>query len=389
MSPRAAVLHVARNPRTGVWSLMRALAGWQLDQGHFVGFGLLLPTDWPEQYRVQLEALRNKGLEIFEGPTPEIPGTLAMMYHELCHPVGRWAGQFVERTGGRDVAVHFHNAWLSGAYMPVQAPVTPVATYHGIASDRTLRIQPVRRCIHARWARRFPRLGGRLASVDARNTHVAEELFGVPADLFTVIPNGTPPAPVGHRGGPRLDNPAAAFTVAHVGVIDEGKGWAITAEAVELLRANGHDVRLLIAGHGTDAEAARAWCAKDPARGEFLGFSSNPQAEVFPHIDAIALPSLSEGLPMAVLEALAFGVPVLATPVGGLPDVITPGENGFLIERTPQSVADALRPLLDPARQSAVAAAAQASHRARYSTDVMGEAYNRLYFGQSDGRHWD
>lgn len=379
MSAPPAILHVARNPRTGVWSLMQALARWQVGQGYRVGLGLLLPPDWRLTHGAQLEALKSEGVNAFEASTPNIPGTLAFLGHQAINPVSDWAKAFAEGASDSKATLHFHNAWLAGAFMPIKAPVAAVATYHGIQGARMLERQPVRRQVHAYWARRFLRYSGCLASVDAPNTKVAEALFGVPARLFTVIPNGSPAAPKGHVGGPRVLEAAAPLTLGHVGVIDDGKGWRITAEAVEQMRARGLPIKLLIAGHGPEAQAAKDWCAKDPQRGVFLGFSSNPQAEVFPQIDALVLPSLSEGLPMAVLEALAFGAPVLATPVGGLPDVIEEGINGFLIERTPASIMAKAALLLEPAYLIEMASRAQASHARRFSTQAMGEAYSRLY----------
>jgi glycosyltransferase involved in cell wall biosynthesis len=379
MSAPLAVLHVARNPRTGVWSLIRTLAMWQKAQGYRVGIGLLLPPDWRPTHDAQLNDLRAEGFDIFEASSLDLPGTLAFAGHQFINPVSAWARSFSNRHPCHATTLHFHNAWLSGVFMPVKAPVSAVATYHGIAGARTLERQPVRRRLHGYWARRFPRYGGRLASVDAPNTNVAEKLFGVPAALFTVIPNGSPPAPEGRVGGPRVRDTGEPLTLGHVGVIDNGKGWRITAEAVERMRAQGLPVRLLIAGHGADAQAAADWCRADPARGSYLGFSTNPLTEVFPNIDALVLPSLSEGMPMAVLEALAFGAPVLSTPVGGLPDVIEHSANGFIIDRSPESIMESSARLLDPACLTEMASRAQDSHARRFSTKAMGEAYAELY----------
>ena len=64
--------------------------------------------------------------------------------------------------------------------------------------------------------------------------------------------------------------------------------------------------------------------------------------------DIFALPSLWEGLPNAMLEAMAVGLPVTATSVGGVPEVVWPGENGILVPPAdPQALADALSMLLD------------------------------------------
>lgn len=374
-----AILHVARAPRTGVWSVMRQLAVWQMRHGNEVAFGLLLPKSWPIAYREQLDELRRDGFRIFTASSPDVFGTAAFAWHQILNPISSWT-QTMSRTGA-PVVVHFHNAWLSGAYMPIRVPsVAAIATFHGIQGERALRRQPVRRTIHAYWARRLVRKGGRLASVDLHNTHVAESLFGVPADLFTVIPNGTSAAAGKPVGPPRILDPARPFTIGHVGVVDDGKGWRLTAEATKSLVAKGHSMRLIIAGDGPESAEAGAWCESHADFAEYLGYRRNPAAEIYPLLDALALPSRSEGLPMAVLEALAFGIPIIGTAVGGLPEVLEDGGNGFLIARKVDALEVALRAMVDnPIKHAEMSAKARDSHRLRYSTDVMGRAYARLY----------
>jgi glycosyltransferase involved in cell wall biosynthesis len=363
---------------------MRQLARWQLREGYRVGFGILKSSNWPKTYQQQLEAISAEGVEVFVAASPPIFGTGAFIYHELINPIVRWTKDFhrkEERT-----ALHFHNAWLSGAYLPIgERAVSTLCTFHGVQGERALRVQPLRRRIHARWAQRLLRYGVTLTSVDRHNAIVSEDLFGIPREEFTVVPNGTAAPASSISGSPRLRDPTLPFTLGHVGIIDDGKGWRITAAAVEELRSKGYPVRLLIAGDGPERQAAYDWCAEDPARGRYLGFSEQPHLDVFPKIDALVLPSRSEGLPMAVLEALAFGVPVLATSVGGLPEVISDSANGFLIARTKESVIAKIRLLLDPICHASMAGEAKAVHRSRYSDAVMGEAYSKLYFRRNVG----
>lgn len=379
MNKHKAILHVARQPRTGVWSVMRQLASWQLDQGYRVGFGLLIPKSWPESYRIQLEAVRASGVEVMTAPSPDIFGTGAILYHQFHNPISRWTRAF--QHNGERTLVHFHNAWLSGAYLPLRSKdVSSVVTFHGVAGEHALRCQPVRRWLHAHWARRLARHGVRFASVDAAGAGVAENLFGLDGAAFTIVPNGTAIPPEGLRGCPSLTDSALPFTVGHVAVIDDGKGWRVTGEAVDRLREEGLNVKFLIAGAGPEAEAAAAWCAERRSYAEFIGYSSDPIREVFPQLDVLALPSKSEGLPMAVLEAMSLGVPVVATGVGGLPDVIETGRNGALIERDSTLLADVLRGLAQDAhRLAALSEGALRTHRSGYSTDVMGRAYDRIY----------
>ena len=65
-------------------------------------------------------------------------------------------------------------------------------------------------------------------------------------------------------------------------------------------------------------------------------------------LDVVALPSWTEGLPLVLLEAMARGRPVVATPVGGTPELVTDGETGLLVPpRDPEALAEALRRVLD------------------------------------------
>ena len=114
----------------------------------------------------------------------------------------------------------------------------------------------------------------------------------------------------------------------------------------------------------------------------FLG-ARGDVPELLASFDVFALPSLYEGLCLAVIEAQAAGVPVVATPVGGIRDTVVDGETGLLVPtRDPTALAAAIRRLLDD-RPAAEAMAAEAKRRVRerFSVERMVEETLALYGG--------
>lgn len=383
MTEGLSVLHIARAPLTGVWSVMRQLSSWQKEQGYRVGLGLLVPKSWPESYRAQLREVEASNIRVFTADSPDIFGTGAMAYHGWVNPFREWALSFFDQQRGTKI-IHLHDTWLSGAYFPLRLPgIVPVVTYHGI--HPILRDKPVRRRLHTVWARRLVKHKARLVSVDSKSPEIARELFGIEASLFTVVPNGTSSRDA-EKACPRVADISRPLSVGHVGVVDDGKGWDITAAAVQELRRQGYSVRFVIAGNGPRAAEAKAWCEQNSDIAVYLGHRDDPLKDVFPLLDVLSIPSKSEGLPMAVLEALSFGIPVIATRVGGLPDTIQEGVNGFLVERSAKDVADTLKRIaIDPSLHSKLSENARISHRKRFSAEAMGLGYQGVYLGQSLG----
>jgi glycosyltransferase involved in cell wall biosynthesis len=140
----------------------------------------------------------------------------------------------------------------------------------------------------------------------------------------------------------------------------------------------GHHPRahLLLAGDGSLREAARAAAG---ARVHFLGVQ-NEVAELLAAADVFALFSAYEGNPMALMEAMAAGLPVVATAVGGVPEIVAPGETGLL---TPAGDCGAFAAALavlaaDPARRQAMAEAAR-SRAQRFDVSRMIASYGALF----------
>ena len=97
--------------------------------------------------------------------------------------------------------------------------------------------------------------------------------------------------------------------------------------------------------------------------------------------DILVLPSLNEGLPMAVLEAMAPGLAVVTTPVGAIPDAIQDGETGLLVPaRDAAALAEALaRLIVDPALRRRLGEQARARFAAEFSIDAYGPAAGAIY----------
>jgi glycosyltransferase involved in cell wall biosynthesis len=338
---KPAVLHVALNPVTGPWSVMRDLAVAQSKSGLYeaVGLGVVHSRKWPASYDAELQSL---GLPFFKAGTLESFGTAQFVWQRWQKPsIGTWVQELATRSRAGVVIVHFHNAWMSGVFLPLHpppdCPVRCVATFHGVNAQ--LDGRPLRRWLHRRMAARLPRYGARLTSVDAGNLPLAGEILGLDGALFTAIPNGVVDDP-GSTGA--VWNGAGEFTVGHIGSITERKGWRLAAEAVLQLRAEGLKIRLIIAGAGPEAEQAGQMAGASGGVIEFLGHVQQPRRKLLPRLHALSVMSRHEGLPMTIIEGMAAGVPVVATAVGGIPEAVTDGQTGFLIHRSTEALKNAL-----------------------------------------------
>lgn len=173
--------------------------------------------------------------------------------------------------------------------------------------------------------------------------------YHVAPDRVEIIPNaipaGQPPAATDrqcaqHELGLDRDRPWVAL----MGALTEEKQPLIAIRAVASL----NDVGLVVAGAGPmEAECRRLASTLAPDRIRFLGVTSTPE-RVLATVDALVLPSRTEGVPAVAIEAGLSRLPVVASPVGGVDSVVVHGETGILVNSlTPEgfavAIAEALR----------------------------------------------
>ncbi len=187
--------------------------------------------------------------------------------------------------------------------------------------------------------------------------------WGLDPARLSVLPNPAPPIPrLPAREELRRELELNGPTLAFAGRLGPQKSLGVALEAVARLP----DVTLLVAGDGPERQALelRARELGIDGRARFLG--SVPRDGVlrlFRAADASVLSSSWENLPHTVLEALAVGSPVIATAVGGVPEVVHDEENGLLVPaRDPAALADAIRRFFaDDGLRARLAAAAPGS----------------------------
>lgn len=378
-SQKLAVLHVALNPITGVWSVMKGLASAQAKSGLYasVGIGIIADNAWPQ---LCADEFRDCGLPTYRSATPKIFGTAQFMLQRILRPpIDAWVRDLLQRSGADCCIVHFHNAWLSGVFLPLETMneglSRPVATVHGV--NASFQGQPVRQAIHRRFASRLLRHHAALSSVDSANLERARRLLNLPPERFSVIPNGIDDTPL--RACPRLSG-ATHLTLGHVGSMMAAKGWRILVEAAVRARAKHHPVKVILAGRGPDDAEARTLAAQHSDWLEFRGFVSNPRETLLPQLDALVLMSEQEGLPMSIVESLSIGLPVVATRVGGIPEAIQDGRNGLLVPRTVEDLERAIESLMDhPDRLPLMSRLARAEFDSRFEISTVVSQYHSLY----------
>ncbi len=205
------------------------------------------------------------------------------------------------------------------------------------------------------------------------------ELGIAPARLH-VVPNGVPPGP---PPTPRAAEPSLLF----LGRIGPRKGVPDLIEALAHPALRARRWHATIAGDGNAAlYRARIASLGLESRIDLPGWLSGcARREALARADLLILPSYHEALPMAVLEALAAGIAVIATPVGALPDWLEDGVNARLVPPgAPGPLAIAIGALLDdPATRARLAEAGRATWQAHFDIDIAARRLAALYAGLS------
>jgi glycosyltransferase involved in cell wall biosynthesis len=225
-------------------------------------------------------------------------------------------------------------------------------------------------------------------SADQAGTWLARRY---PAERIVVVANGVE-APAGADSKPairrELGLPDSAVVALLVATLRPEKDVATFVRAVRRARETHGELIGLVAGEGPDRGAVQAAAKGDPGV-RLLGHRDDIP-RLLEAADVFVLASRHEAVPMAILEAMAAGLPVLATSVGGIPDLVADGQSGLLVAAgDEQGLAAALATLAaDPALRAAMGAAGAQRHRERWTAEVMIEGYARVLeeLGSPPGR---
>ena len=220
-----------------------------------------------------------------------------------------------------------------------------------------------------------------VTSLCAFNRHWQIRL-GTGASKIRLTPNGADPAVFAPRPEGERERPTV-LTMARIGPL---KGIDVLLRAAALVRERIPEARFQVLGEVADQEYFQT-CLELRSKlrlnacVEFGQTHDSPSA--YQQADVFCLPSVSEGMPFAVLEAMLSGLPVVATDVGGVAEVV--GETGVLVKpNDAQDLARGLLSLLEggavgAARRAALSTAALARARANYTAQQSAERFRELY----------
>jgi glycosyltransferase involved in cell wall biosynthesis len=291
---------------------------------------------------------------------------------DIVHAQDRRAGLVCATTAGR------------------KAPL--VLTFHGVPD-----------CAAGRWVQAGP-LHGRRAGVAGGSRLVADALVAraitctiapstamagflrrelrVPAHRLRIVPNGVA-LPAWHRS-PR----AAVRTFATLSSFAPCKATPVLVEAFLATAGQRADLRLLMIGDGEDRRLCEDLVQRSgkTCQVEFAGHRTDIAAQL-ERADAFVLPSLNENLPLALLQAMAAGLPCVAARIGGIPEILT-GDCGLLVQPGDvHSLSDAMKRLIDePSLAVKLGVAARSRVSSSFSLSHCADEHIRLWSDMLGGR---
>jgi glycosyltransferase involved in cell wall biosynthesis len=364
MARSFSILHVLAPARVGgLEAVVRALSREQLRRGHRVVVFPVLHEE-PGEHPF-LRALKEEGVPVVEERVPVRGYRLerALVRRQL------------DSMAPDILHTHGYRPDLLDAPVARKLGIATVSTAHGITGTG-FRVKTYE------WFQTRALRGFDAVIAVSRDLGLRLVKCGVPSDRLHVIPNAWAPA------GPPLDRmaargvlgiPGSGPVVGWVGRFTPEKGADVMLRAMAV--ESSREATLSLIGAGPQEEELRALA-------ESMGIASRVRwhgivegaGRLLPAFDVFALSSRTEGTPMVLLEAMAAGVPVVTTSVGGIPDVVSEKEAALVPSEDPRALGEAIQAILtEKGRGSALASAAAQRLRTQYSIDRWLNRYEEAY----------
>ncbi|HEY8508902.1 MAG TPA: glycosyltransferase [Steroidobacteraceae bacterium] len=364
MGTPLAILHVtAPSEYGGLERVIGMLARGHARQGHHVHIAALLPG--------------------FRGRHPFVDGFSDSSV--LVHPIATHARNYpaqmraiealCRRVGPAVLHTHGYQADILAGRVARRLNIPVVSTVHGFTGgDWKNRLYEQLQC---RALRRFSRViaVSRPLVTRLREAHV-------PAESIVMLPNAWEDhgsAESREQARAQLGIPDNIFHIGWVGRISHEKGLDVLIEALDFLS----EVPLILSviGDGAEQKRVQAFANRLGVAGRIRWHGARDEAwRVFPALDAFVLSSRTEGTPIVLFEAMAAGVPVIATMVGGVPDVVSQSEAWLVPPEDPQALAHAIHQVhRAPAVAEARARAARHRLATRFGIDNWLKQYEDMY----------
>ena len=209
-----------------------------------------------------------------------------------------------------------------------------------------------------------------------------------PSDLPNTSPSVTSPSDLLNPSPSKsfdkkiIDFCQNAYTIGSIGRLSTEKGYKYLIEALSLLIKNGIDARLIIFGEGYERDYLEYLITKFKLTERVMLPGYRAEAKEFiPYFNVFALSSLTEGLPITILEAMQAKAPIIATRVGGIPEVLQNGDAGLLVKPyNPEALIKEIIKIHNNGKftQKLVEAAYQRVIT-NYSSEAMAQKYLDLY----------
>jgi glycosyltransferase involved in cell wall biosynthesis len=281
------------------------------------------------------------------------------------------------RTRGVNIVhTHGYRSDLVGGHVGHSAGLPIVTTVHGFTGGGAKN----------RFYEALDRLAfRRFDAVVAVSRPMADALRagGVPPSRTHVVPNALAPhAAALDRAAARrtLGLPDGAIIVAWIGRASREKGVDVFVTAMGMLQDSGIHAAILGDGPERAAEESHASVVA-PSRMFWLGVVPDA-SRYLAAFDLFVMSSRTEGMPMVLLEAMDAGVPIVATSVGGIPDMLSPDEAMLVASEDPAALASAMRDTVgNPDAAARRASAARRRQRADFAVEPWTARYDAIYRG--------
>lgn len=364
------IVHVVRSPVGGIFRHIADLAVAQAAAGHHVGFVCDNLTGGPfEDARIaDLEphlALGAVRLPIARNIAPsdlvalaKVRGVLAPLEPDVVHAHGAKGGVF-----GRAAA-----AWLGRA-----RPVARFYAPHGGSTHYDPSSFEGR--LYFAVERSLERITDALIHVSDYERKVYVDKVGVPRCAAVVVRNGLSPA----EFEPTPPAPDAADFL-FLGMLRDLKGVDVFVDALARLGQFGRPASAIIVGDGPDEARYRAQVARLGLDGHVRFRPSTPARQAFTLGRVIVVPSRAESMPYVVLEAIAAGIPMISTNVGGIPEIFGPFSDELVPPSDVGALASAMSAVLSDPAAAAEASAVRRNHiGAEFSMKEMSSRIENVY----------